>query len=240
GPGQGAAGQVRERGHAVGTQHLVLDQEPAELLAHRAPVAAELAAGGREALEVAAVAHRRREPDGAALEGEHGHGDAPAVADLSDEGLARDARVLQEHLAELALARDLPQRPHRDAGRVELAEDERDAAVAVLRVGPCEDEDPVRPGAERGPDLLPVQHEVIAIEPRRGLERRQVAPRARLAEPLAPDLLAREERRAEAATPRLAAPVDERRPQGPQAPDVQDGRRGGARPLLLEGGRTDR
>src|SRR5262245_50171496 len=148
--------------------------------------------------------------------------------------LLRHARVLEEHLAELALAGDLAQRTHRDARRVELAQHERDAAVTVLRVGAAEDEDPVGPGSERGPDLLSVQHEVIAVEDGAGLERRQVAAGAGLAEALTPDLVTRQHGRDEPAALRLAAVVDERRTQQPDAEDVQDGRSVGARQLGLE------
>src|SRR5262249_11094933 len=159
------------------------------LLARRTREAPALAAGGGEQVEVAAEAYRVGERRGAALVGEHGHGDAPALADLADQVLLGDARVLEEDLAELALAGDLTERPPGEAGRVELAQDEGDPAVAVLRIGTAQDEDPVGPGTERGPHLLPVQHEVIAVEHGAGLERGEVAAGAGLAEPLAPDLV---------------------------------------------------
>src|SRR5207253_5573598 len=204
---------------------------PPELLAHGGAGAAELPAGRRELREIASIARRVGERPDAALVAEDGHGDAPPLADLTDQVLARHARVLEEDLAELALAGDLAERAHADARRVELHEEEGDAAVAVLRVGAREDEDPVGPRAEGGPHLLPVQHEVVAVEARRGLERGEVAARARLAEALAPDLVAREHGRDEAAALRLAAVVDECGTEEPDAEDVEDGWRVGARQL---------
>src|SRR5262249_28062248 len=144
-------GHVGEHAQPVRAQHLVLDHQPRELLALRSAGAAMVAERPAELAEVAAVARRQGEAHGAALVGEHGHRDAPALADLADEVLPRHTHVLEEHLAELALARDLAQRPHLDAGRIELAEDEGDAAVAVLSIGAGEHEDPVGPRAERGP-----------------------------------------------------------------------------------------
>ncbi len=83
----------------------------AELLAHRRVGATELLARrGEPRAGRARSARDEASADGAALVGEHRHGDAPALADLADQVLARHARVLEEDLAELALARDLPER----------------------------------------------------------------------------------------------------------------------------------
>src|SRR2546425_1239666 len=124
-------------------------------------------------------------------------------------------------------------RPGLLARRVELHEEEGDAAVAVLRVGAREDDDPVGPRAEGGPHLLAAQHEVVAVRAYRGLERGEVAARPRLAEALAPDLVAREHGLDEAAALRLAAVVDERGAEEPDAEDVENGWRVGARQLGL-------
>ena len=238
-PGRLALGEGSEHAHAVGAHHLVLDQKARHLLACRADQAAALAQGVREQPHVTREALSDGERAGAAFVGQHGHRDAPAFADLPDQMIARHAGVLEEHLAELALAGHLPQRSHGDAGRVELAEHERDAAVAIFRIGAAQHEDPVRPRAEGGPDLLPVQHEVVAVEDGAGLERRQVAAGTGLAEALAPDLVAGEHGRDEAAALRFAAVVDERRTEQPDAERVQDRRGVGARQLRLEDGLLD-
>src|SRR5262245_21510355 len=232
--GRLALGERREHAHAVRAHDLDLDQQPGHLLARPAGEPAALLERRRQEAQIAREALGVGERAGAALVGEDRHRDPPALADLADQVLLRHAGVLEEDLAELALAGDLAQRPHRDAGGVELAEDERDAAVAVPRIGAAEHEDPVGPWTESGPHLLAVQDEVVAVEHGAGLERRQVTARARLAEPLAPDLVAREHGRDEAPALRLAAVVNERRAEEADAEDVQDGRRVGARQLRLE------
>src|SRR5207245_5086155 len=127
--------------------------EPRELLADRRTRAAQCAAGFGEQSEVACVARGMGERGTPALVREDGHGDLPAFADLADQVHARHARILEENLAELALTGDLSERPDRHAGRVELHEKERDAAVTILRVGAGEHEDPVGPRPERRPNL---------------------------------------------------------------------------------------
>src|SRR5439155_24237606 len=93
-----------------------------------------------------------------ALVREYRHRDLPPLADLADQVHARHSRVLEEDLAELTLTGNLAKRPDRHAGRVKLHEQERDAAVAVLRVGAREHEDPIGPRPERRPNLLTVDH----------------------------------------------------------------------------------
>ena len=171
---------------------------------------------------------------GAALVGEHGHRDAPAFADLADQMFAWHARVLEEHLAELALAGDLAQRPHGDAGRVELAEHERDAAVAVLRIGAASTKIQSAHGPKVVQTFWPFSTKWSPSSDGAGLERREVAAGAGLAEALAPDLVAGEHGRDEAAALLLAAVVDERRTEQADAERVQDRRGVGARQLRLE------
>ena len=52
-----------------------------------------------------------------ALEAEQRLRDRPALVQLADQVRARHAHVVEEHLAELLVAGDVPDRPHRDAGR---------------------------------------------------------------------------------------------------------------------------
>src|SRR5262249_25147937 len=82
---------------------------------------------------------------------------------------------------------------------------------------------------EGRPHLLSVQHEVIAVECGGGLERCEVAAGPRLAEALAPDLVAGEHRWNEPPALRFAAVVDQGWSEQPDAEDVQD-RRGGRGP----------
>ena len=66
-----------------------------------------------------------------------------------------------------------------------------------VRIGPRQHVDPVRVVRPRRPDLLPVDHEVVPVAHRARLQRRQIRPRPRLAEPLGPDRLRLRDRRQE-------------------------------------------
>ena len=93
-------------------------------------------------------------------------------------------------------------------------EQARDAAVlAVLGggVGAYQQDHPLRDRRERGPDLLAVDHVVIAVAQRAALQRRQVAARSRLGVAGAPLVLAVEDVGDEALLLGLAAVLDQRR-----------------------------
>jgi hypothetical protein len=62
-------------------------------------------------------------------QGRHRH--RPAVADFIEDVLDRHLDVLEEDLVELGLARDLPERPHLDTGRVHVHDHVREARVAL-------------------------------------------------------------------------------------------------------------
>jgi len=90
----------------------------------------------------------------------------------------------------------------------------------------------------QGPNVVqtfcPLRTKSSAVEPSAGLQRRQIASRAGLAETLAPDLVRRQHRRQEAAALLFAAVMDQRRAAKPDAEEVQDRRRVDARRLGLE------
>src|SRR5262249_20695015 len=67
------------------------------------------------------------------------------------------------------------------------------------RLGAAENETPIGPLSERGPYLLPVDHPLVALALGPGLHVRQLGAGVRLGEPLAPELLALDDRRQEAA-----------------------------------------
>src|SRR5581483_7269201 len=90
----------------------------------------------------------------------------------------------------------LPQRPHVDARRVHVDEEEADALVrGGVAVGAGHADAPVADATVRAPDLLPGQPVLVAVAlgPRR--QRRQIRARARLTEQLAPHPLAGDDRR---------------------------------------------
>ena len=76
-------------------------------------------------------------------------------------------------------------------GQRHVDEQARDAAVLRrLGIGAHEQLAPVGEVAERVPRLLAVDHEVVAVEHRAALQRREVGARVRLGEALAPDVVA--------------------------------------------------
>ena len=120
---------------------------------------------------------------------------------------------VEEHLVELGLAGDLAQRPDLDAGVVHVADEVGDARRAWARRGRCG-----RPGSPSrawcalgGPHLLAVDDPVVAVADRAGGQRRQVGAGARLAEQLAPDLLAGPQRPQEAPALLVGAEREDRR-----------------------------
>src|SRR5262249_49208951 len=135
-----------------------------------------------------------------ALPGEGRPRDPPAVPDLTHALGVGDARPVEENLVEVDLAAHVAQRPHLDAGLVQVEQEVRDA-LALRRVGIGAGEEhgevgPVRPG---GPDLLARHDPLVAVVHRGGRQRRQVRASAGLAEELAPSLLVANDRRQEAA-----------------------------------------
>ena len=168
--------------------------------------------------------HLLAERRDAALEGERAHRHLPALARRADHVLARRARAVEEHLEELGVAGDLHDRPDLDAGLVHRHEQVREPLVPLRRgIGAADDEAPVRPRRPGGPHLLAVDHPLVALEARARLHVREVRARVRLRVALAPDLLAGDDRRQEAALLRLAAEGDQRRAEQRLADVVRGG-----------------
>jgi len=146
-----------------------------------------------------------------------------------------DAHVVEEDLVEFGVAGDLPERLHGHAGRAHVEEEVGDPFVPRgLGVGAGQQHHPVRDVSQRGPDLLAVDHPVLAVLHRASLERGQVGAGVGLGVALAPDLLAGEDFGGVALL-LLFGPVGDDRGAGhADAQDVQDGRGLGQRHLLLQ------
>ena len=101
------------------------------------------------------------------------------------------ARVVEEHLAEVALAVDRAHRSYFHAGLVHV-EDQPGDALVLRRVGVGAHEQLAVVGhvRTRAPDLLPVHHVLVAVPLRASAQRREIRSGLRLGEALAPHALA--------------------------------------------------
>ena len=122
--------------------------------------------------------------------------------------------AVEEHLVEVDLAGDVAQRPHLDAGLVEVDEEVGDAlALGDVGVGAGEAHAEVGDVGPGGPHLLAGEHPLVAVALGPRGERGEVGAGAGLAEELAPPLLVAHDRRQEA-QPLLLGAVGEQRGRG--------------------------
>ena len=149
-----------------------------------------------QAADAALERSGEREAERAALVQQRRHRDLPALAFLAEPVRHRHLDVVEEDLVELRLARDLPERPHLDAGRVHV--DDQVGQVAIprrVRVALRDEDAKVCDVGERRPDLLPVHDVGVAAPLGAGARGREVGAGIGLREALAPDLLGREDLR---------------------------------------------
>jgi hypothetical protein len=107
---------------------------------------------------------------------QRGTRDLPALAALADDPVLRRAGVGEEDLVEVRPARHLAQRSHLDAGLLHRDQQVGDAGMLDgVRLGAREAEHVVGLLRLGGPDLLPVDHPLVADELRARLERGEVA-----------------------------------------------------------------
>src|SRR5215211_637364 len=130
--------------------------------------------------------------DAAALEVQRHRDLVPAAVLLADEVLLGDAHVVEEDLVEAVLAGHVDQRPHGDARRVHGHDEGGDALMlGRVRVGAGGEPAPVGAVRPARPNLLAVDHEVVAVGHGARLQRGEVGAGARLGVERAPDILAR-------------------------------------------------
>ena len=154
----------------------------------------------------------------------------------ADLGARLEVDVVEEDLVEVGLAGDLAQRPDGHALGVHRHDEHRQALVlGHVGVGAGEQQ------AERGvlrvrrPDLLARQPPgAVLLLPGARLHAGEVGAGGGLGEELAPDLVGREHRAEVALLLLLGAVRDERRPEHPDADDVEDPRHAGAADLLVD------
>ena len=109
------------------------------------------------------------------LVGQGGLQHPPALVELTQPVGVGYPGVGEEHLVEAAVAGDLAQRPHLDAGLAHGEEEERDAPVlGLVPVGAGDEQRVVGLGGARRPHLLAVDHPFVAVPGGRGLQPGQV------------------------------------------------------------------
>ena len=142
-----------------------------------------------DAVELAGEADLLAQRGDAALEPERAHRDPPALARLTDHQVGGGAGAVEEDLVELRRAGELLDRAGPRRRLVHRHQQERQPVVALrARLGAGDDEAPVRHLGHRRPHLLPVDHPLVAVEPRLGLHVGEVGAGAGLGVALAPQL----------------------------------------------------
>ena len=196
-----------------GPDPLLGGQRP-EPLAHRRVAGPARPGGQRRRVVHAGAADPVDAPrpgprDHLALRRQRRVGDPPAVPDRPDPLPVGDPSRIEEHLVEVHLAGEVPQRADVDADLVQVDQEVGDAApLRHVGVGAGQQHRVVRPVRPRRPHLLAGDAPLVAVAHRPGRQRGEVRARARLAEQLAPALLVRHDRREEAA-PLLVGAVGE-------------------------------
>jgi hypothetical protein len=128
--------------------------------------------------------------------GERGAGDAPSFARRVDAISVGDGRLVEMHFAEVGVAVHLPEGTDRDAGRLHVECERRDAGVfRHARVGAGEKQPPLRVVGPAAPHLGAGHAPLVAVLFGARRQRREVGAGVGLGEQLAPDLLAGADRR---------------------------------------------
>ncbi len=131
-------------------------------------------------------------PEPGPLERQRGVGDRPPVVLVADHGVGGRAGIGHEDLVEQRPPGHLLERTNVHPRLMHVDREVADALVlGGLRVGAGDQHPEVGVVAAGGPHLLAVDDPLVAVLDGPSLEPRQVAARRRLAEQLAPGLLAR-------------------------------------------------
>ncbi len=151
--------------------------------------------------------------DADALETEQRLGDGPATIHFAHDVFLGHAHVTQEGLAEFLVAGKVTDRPQLDSRRAGFGQQEADAFLLLgLLVGAHQHEDVRGVLGQRGPGLLAVDDEMIAVQHRLGAQAGEVGAGVRLGVALAPDMLAGENLRQVVGLLFLGAVLDQQRP----------------------------
>src|ERR1700730_8529935 len=114
--------------------------------------------------------------DSGALVAEQKLCDIPPEVLLTDAQRYRNPHIVEKHLVQMMASVDRNDRPPRDARRLHVDQQKRDSLLPLLglRIGAHEAEAPICMVRGRSPDLLAIDHVIVAVTPGGGLERSEV------------------------------------------------------------------
>ena len=175
-------------------QRLEFDLDRGQLVAepriveHRAAIGLHLP---RHLLDALDALLRHADPgDAGALIAKQEFGVVPALVLFAHQILDRHFDVIEEHFVDLVAAFDGDDRPHRNALRLHVDQQERNAGLLLGGgIGAHQTEDPVGILRQRGPGLLAVDDVFVAAPFRLGLQRGEIGAGARLGKALAPPII---------------------------------------------------
>ena len=168
-------------------------------------------------------------PGGIAFVHQRGDRHPPAGANRAKPLGVGDAHIVEIHLVEVRTAGHLLDRPDFHPWRLHVQEEEGQALMLRhVGVGAGNDDAPVAIMRAGGPDLLAIDHPVIAILYRAGPQRAEIGPAGRFGEQLAPEFLRLQRRRGKAVALFRRAPGAD----GGQAHAKADGEDAGQRLVL--------
>src|SRR5262249_39367726 len=138
---------------------------------------------------------RHLAPDRDALVHQRRERDVPALADIAEAFAVGDPDAGHVDLVELGFAGRLYEGAHLDTVGVHVDDGHRQALVLdLLRICAYQHDSEARDVGQRGPDLLAVDDPLVAVAHAAHRQAGDVGARAGLAEELAPNLFAREQR----------------------------------------------
>ena len=158
----------------------------------------------------------------------------PAAVQLADDLPLGHFDIVEERLAERAVAADQQDRLGRHAGARHVEQQEAYPLIFVRLVGADQAENPVGLVGIARPDLLAVDDPVIALVLAERLQRHEVRPRPRLRIALAPADLALRHIGQDRGLLLLGAEFEQRRPKHPDAERIERRARLDPRHFLAE------
>src|ERR1700733_9930379 len=241
GAGDAGGGEAAEGAHLIEAHDFDFGAALCELLANDgilrggASVALDVARKFDQASNVTLENQVQARAVGAALVHQRAHGDVPAVVHFAEDVFSGHPHVAEEKLVEFGFARHLAQGANFDAGRFHI--DEEDGEAFVFRgggVGAHDEFAPIADPAVAGPNFLPADEVVVAVEDCLGLQTGEIGAGVWLGKSLAPDFFGAENFRDVALLLRFGAIGDDGRADEAEPEGIGHGRSLNARHFFPE------